>query len=80
MATAGPNPDLTPAMEPPDGVQPNFTNPHSSGWVTIVIVALIIALSTPMVALRMYARKIISNRLWWDDCSFGLDPSHQSLY
>jgi hypothetical protein len=63
-------------MKPPDGLQSNFTNPHSSGWVTVVIVALIIALSTPMVALRMYTRKIITNKLWWDDCSFGLDLLH----
>jgi hypothetical protein len=79
MAAPASNPDLIPAMKPPDGLEPNFTNPHSTGWVTIVVVSLIIALSTPMVALRMYARKIISNKLWWDDCLFGLGLSHQSL-
>lgn len=71
MATPALNPNTTPAMVPPTGQQPNFTDPPTKAWICVLVVVLALSLSTPFVATRMYTRKVINDKLWWDDwCSF----------
>lgn len=64
--------DLKPAIKPPPGVTPNFVNPSSDGYVTIVVLAIFLAITTPVVILRMYIRYFVNRRLWWDDCEMPL--------
>ncbi|KAI9747944.1 MAG: hypothetical protein M1815_003738 [Lichina confinis] len=58
---------LKPALEPPPGVTPNFVDPPSRSYITVIVVTLGLVLTTPLFLLRMYTRYYINRRLWWDD-------------
>lgn len=70
MATKTSNPNLTPAMSAPPGYTSNLINPPSQGYVTIIVMTVFLALTTPTVIIRMYTRHFINRAVWWDDCEY----------
>ncbi|KAI4249798.1 MAG: hypothetical protein L6R40_000587 [Gallowayella cf. fulva] len=72
MATKA-DPNLTPAITAPPGHQSNLVNPPSKDGIFIACCVLVIVLSTPWVLVRLYTRRWISAKLWWDDlaCVLG---------
>ena len=71
MSSSIPTPSPKPALKPPPGVIPNFVNPPSQAYVTVVVLAICLAITTPVVLLRIYVRHFINRRLWWDDCKLS---------
>lgn len=60
---------IIPFSDPPPGITPHFQNaPNGLGIFYIVVGVILLAISTTIVALRFYARKIASRELGWDDC------------
>lgn len=60
-----------PALPPPPGVSPSFTNPYSqgdtyTGVATTIIVAMIL-----LVTIRQYTKYFIVRKLAWDDCKLS---------
>lgn len=62
------DPDNTPALKAPHGVTSNLINPPSEGDVTIIVMVVFLVCTTPFVLIRMYTRRFITRRMWWDDC------------
>ncbi|KAL8832856.1 MAG: hypothetical protein Q9170_004722 [Blastenia crenularia] len=62
------NPNITPAIPAPAGQRSNLVDPPSKDPIFIACCVLIIVLSTPWVAVRLYTRFKIKPKLWWDDC------------
>lgn len=74
MSTPPPpkDPNITPALKPPPGVTSNLINPPSRGYITLIVFVTYLGVTTPMVCLRMYVRRFINRKVWWDDCMFSL--------
>ena len=70
MATLHKDPNVTPAMPAPPGQHSQLVNPPQQTLPTILLLVFAIALSAPFVALRMYTRRYITRKLWWDDCKY----------
>ncbi|KAL8800035.1 MAG: hypothetical protein Q9200_007372 [Gallowayella weberi] len=72
MATKN-DPKSTPAVVAPPGLKSNLVNPPSKDGVFIICCVLAIVLSTPWVLVRIYTRRRVSAKLWWDDltCVLG---------
>ncbi|MCJ1371597.1 hypothetical protein MMC20_002816 [Loxospora ochrophaea] len=68
MSTTVLNPELIPAQTPPPGMVSNLKDPSSQGYVTITVLVIVMCITTPFVLLRMWTRKFINQKLWWDDC------------
>ena len=60
--------EIEPGMKPPGGVEPNFIDPPTQQRLIIAVAVLAISLSTIFVSLRVYTRRFVNRRLWWDDC------------
>ena len=76
MSSSPKDPNITPALKPPLGVTSNLINPPSKGYITIIVFVAYLGVSTPLVCLRMYVRRFINRKVWWDDCMFlSLSPS-----
>lgn len=57
------------AAKPPPGVTPDYDNPARNGVCRLfVVIPLLMALATIMVALRLYTRKFIVKNVGMDDC------------
>jgi hypothetical protein len=52
---------------PPPGVTPNYVDPPSLFAETVALNTVLITLMTIALALRVYARRFIVGKLWWDD-------------
>lgn len=70
MSPSTPDPYTTPALKPPKGVTPNLIDPSSQGYVCIIAMVIYLVVTTPFVMIRMYTRRFINRRVWWDDCKF----------
>ncbi|KAL8811929.1 MAG: hypothetical protein Q9223_007418 [Gallowayella weberi] len=70
MATKN-DPKSTPAVVAPPGLKSNLVNPPSKDGVFIICCVLAIVLSTPWVLVRIYTRRRVSAKLWWDDRETG---------
>ena len=57
-----------PALQPPPGVEPNFTNPHNSKTVIVAIEAICLALPTLAIFMRIYTQACITRKLVLEDC------------
>lgn len=58
-----------PAIAPPKGVKPNFSDPHDTQKVPLVVLnAVFLALMLVMVLIRLQVRARIQKALGWDDC------------
>lgn len=55
--------------EPPLGVTSHLEHaPNSRGICYIAIGVILLVISTAVVAMRFYARTVLSRALGWDDC------------
>ena len=55
--------------DPPPGVTPQIVDPPNSlGKLYIAIGVILLVISTAVVAMRFYARTVLSRALGWDDC------------
>ena len=73
-----PNPSLTPAITPPPGLYSQLIDPPNNDLVFIIICVVVICVSTPIVAVRLYTRYKIKPTLGWDDGKILL-PTHSIL-
>ena len=58
-------------LAPPLGVLPNFVNPPSIHLCANITLVLCLAITTPLVWLRLYTRFCIIKSHGLDDCKFG---------
>lgn len=63
--------DITPATpmaKPPQGVIPNFSNPESHGYESVITGTICLSFMIPFVVVRIYANGFVTRHLGWDDC------------
>ena len=58
----------SPLSPPPAGVESNFINPESDGYVLIVIESICLVLMVCFTAIRVYAKGFVARKVTWDDC------------
>ena len=56
-----------PALQPPPGVVPNFTDPKNKGPTLIIVGAILLAIVVILLANRAYTKIHIVRRASWDD-------------
>ncbi|KAL6712882.1 hypothetical protein ACLMJK_009594 [Lecanora helva] len=73
MATHNADLSIIPTIKAPPGLHSNLVDPPHQTLPTILGLILFIMVSAPFVALRMYTRRYITRKLWWDDwtCLLG---------
>ena len=57
-----------PAASPPPDVVPNFDDPPSRALEMYIGMGICAAVSAFFLALRMYAKFIVTHSIGWDDC------------
>lgn len=72
-SVAGNGADLTayanmPALTPPPGVTPNFTNPESQSFRFVVSGAVLLGIMAIFLCSRFYTKCFIRRKATWDDC------------
>lgn len=73
------NTNTMPGVEPPPGVRSNFVDPPTHNGLIITVAVLAVAFSTFFMCLRIYTRRFINHKLWWDDCQW-LSRSRGTVY
>lgn len=67
--------DLTvlqvPALEPPPGTVPNFTNAENRGAVLIIINGILLAVMAIFMVIRVYTKSVIIRKLSWDNLTIS---------
>lgn len=58
-----------PALQPPQGVVPNFAHPKSRAHATIVGNGVATAIMMMFVISRMYTKLFVSKLFGWEDCT-----------
>jgi hypothetical protein len=58
-----------PAMDPPPGMNSNFVNPSDLKTETLILVTFCLAASTFVVAMRMWTKTRLINKVVLEDCS-----------
>ncbi|MCJ1465350.1 hypothetical protein MMC07_003968 [Pseudocyphellaria aurata] len=68
------DPSNIPLGPPPPGVIPNFVNPESRAYETIITVTICLAFMMPFFLLRIYSRVFVTRSVGWDDytCVIGV--------
>ena len=56
-----------PALEPPPGTAPNFTNAENRGAVPIIVNGILLAVMAMFMMIRAYTKSVIIRKLSWDD-------------
>ena len=67
MSTPGFDLSKLPAVPPPAGVVPNFTNPYTRGPLFVGLCAVALGFMYLFVAARFYSKLSIHRRVTWDD-------------
>ena len=57
-----------PGLQPPPGQIPNFVNPPSEAYWVYVTLPICLAVSTPLVAIRLYTTSFILKNRGWSEC------------
>ena len=68
-----------PALPPPPGVTPNFTNPENRSAVGLSIGSMLLGIMIFLYAIRIYVRCYVSRTIFWDDCRSCLTRTLSSL-
>ena len=70
VSVSGNHVDMTdiPGAQPPPGVEPNFVNPYSQGYIVDVVGSILISLMVISCTTRIYAKAKIQRNRSWDDC------------
>ena len=58
-----------PALTPPSGVQPNFTNPPNMDRTVILVITLCTTFSTIAILLRLYTKLFVLRKVVFEDCT-----------
>lgn len=61
-----------PALAPPPGVIPNFTNPENRGPTLVIVGAILLGLVVIAMANRAYTKLRIIRKASWDDLTVAL--------
>lgn len=61
-----------PALTPPPGIYPNFTNPKSRGPVLVITNGMLLAFMAIFIAIRAYTKLAIVRKVSWDDLTVSL--------
>lgn len=69
------DPNLIPALTPPEGVTPNFVDPETYVYLPLVFSFVCLALATIMLAARLFTRLVIMKKMAWEDCTLYLVSS-----
>ena len=69
------DPDITPAMPPPDGVIPNFIDPPTIAPSLTVGLVLLCGIATLAFTARMFTRVYVMKQMQLEDCMSGLPVS-----
>ena len=69
------NPATTPSGKPPLGQTIDFSSPENRATLYIGVSSVLAGISFIFVALKLYTRAFIQNKLGWDDCKFILHPA-----
>ena len=64
-----------PALPPPPGVIPDFTNPESKGESLIIARAILLTLVVTAVANRAYTKLCIIHKISWNDLTMSLSAT-----
>ena len=56
-----------PALEPPVGVVPNFTDPYTRGPMLLALSAIAIGIMYLFVTARIYCKVYVQHKCTWDD-------------
>ena len=67
--------DRTPGLAPPPGITPNFVNPPSIHLEASITLVICLAITTPLVWLRLYTRLYIMKSRGLDDCKLRTCPT-----
>ena len=70
-------PDQTPALDPPNGVIPNFNDPPSIAGDLVAGLTIMIVVATTGFVARMYTKAWIMRKVQLEDCEYG--PTRISL-
>lgn len=62
----------TPALEPPPGVSPNFTDPYSLRPFQVATASICVVTATLAIAARFVTKVATSRRLQLEECTFHL--------
>ncbi|KAI0817141.1 hypothetical protein GGR55DRAFT_619212 [Xylaria sp. FL0064] len=74
------NPNDVPALEPPDGVVPNFINPPSIHHIQVALAISALTVSTIAVAARTFARARVLRKFDLNDCALLLSLAIMAAY
>lgn len=61
----------SPALSPPRGFMPRFSNSHSIPLIELLVGIIFSSLCTASVAIRLYTRLQVVKKLGWDDCKLS---------
>ena len=56
-----------PALEPPPGTAPSFTNAENRGAVLIIVNGILLAVMAMFLVIKVYTKSVIIRKLSWDD-------------
>lgn len=57
-------------LPPPPGVIPNFVNPYSRGWLSILTIVICLTLTTLLIGIRICTKFLITRSHGWEDCEY----------
>lgn len=60
-----------PALEPPPGTVPNFTNAENRGAVLIIVNGTLLVVMAMFMVIRVYTKSVIIRKLSWDDLTIS---------
>ena len=60
-----------PALQPPAGVEANFTNPEDRSYILVTIASVLFCLMASLFANRIYTKSYIIRKASWDDCEYA---------
>ena len=69
-----------PAAMPPDGVIPNYANPHSYGYQLVASTSVLLAIMILFLINRVYVKVFIVRDWSWDDITCGISAILTTTY
>lgn len=62
----------SPAIQPPAGVESNFSNPENRNPLLLVVTSLLFGIMGIFFLIRVYTKSFIVRKYSWDDCKSNL--------
>lgn len=67
--------NITGGLPPPPGVIPNFIDPYSKAWYSILTIVVCLTLTTLLIGIRICTKFLITKSHGWEDCEYKLSRS-----